>query len=445
MTRSIFFRLAAIGGVTLLLMVPLMQIHGLVRERQQARDQAVADIARGSGLAQQVTGPLLVIPVVKTLRRYVDDDHTSQRHLRETEVRNLHYFLPERLAMEGELAIEARRRGIYEARLYRTPLRLSGHFQLPAVIDAPEPGDTLRFERPWLAVGVTDIRGIGAGLAASLGEQAASFESGARVTFLGGGVHAALPPQVPVVAGGRIDFSITLPLQGTAELRMVPVGRETTVRLRSDWPHPGFVGDFLPVSRSVSSAGFEARWQTSFFATNLLELIQGCAQRVECRSLDAPRLGVSVLDPVDHYLKSERAIKYALLFIALTFAGFLLCEVLKGATLHPVQYGLVGLSLALFYLLLLSLSEHLGFALAYALSAAASVSLLTFFLVGVLRSRALGTTFGTGLVVLHCLLYGILSAEDYALLMGSLLLFGVLALFMVLTRRVDWALRHPGR
>jgi inner membrane protein len=154
---------------------------------------------------------------------------------------------------------------------------------------------------------------------------------------------------------------------------------------------------------------------------------------------------VSLVDPVDHYLKSERAIKYALLFIALTFAGFLLCEVLKSVPVHPVQYGLVGLSLALFYLLLLSLAEHLGFAPAYVLSAAASVALLSFYLVAVLRSAGLGMGFGAGLATLYGLLYGILSAEDYALLMGALLLFAVLALFMILTRRIDWSLRAASR
>ena len=147
---------------------------------------------------------------------------------------------------------------------------------------------------------------------------------------------------------------------------------------------------------------------------------------------------MSFVDPVDQYLKSERAIKYALLFIALTFAGFFLFEVLRNLSVHPIQYALVGAALALFYLLLLSLSEHIGFGLAYLLSAGGCVLLIGFYLCNVLHSSVRGFGFAGGLAVLYALLYGLLSAEDYALLMGALLLFALLGVFMMLTRRLDW-------
>lgn len=221
---------------------------------------------------------------------------------------------------------------------------------------------------------------------------------------------------------------------------MVPVGRETHVRLASDWPHPGFVGEFLPREKQISAQGFKASWQTSFFSTNLEELLARCgsASPAACGEFHARRFGVSFVDPVDQYLKSERAAKYAFLFIGLTFAGFFLAEVLKGTSVHPVQYGLVGLALAMFFLLLLSLSEHIGFTAAYLVSTVACVGLVTYYVVHVLDSRAQGAGFGVMLASLYALLYGILSSEDYALLMGSLLVFGILAVIMVLTRRVSW-------
>lgn len=447
MKFHLYLKLAAIAGISLVLLVALVRIGGLVQERRLARDAAVQDIARGSGLAQTLTGPVLAVPVVKTSRRWIPATPAGRR-LEETVERRMLYVLPERLHVEAALAIEQRRRGIYEARLYRTQAQLRGHFVLPPKLEAPfeEVGedDRISVAPAVLALGITDVRGIGTGLGARIGGQPAAFQSGASIDFLGGGVHAPLPAGLALTPGARIEFAIAVPLQGTGQFDIVPMGRETRVDLRSPWPHPSFTGQFLPASRSIDARGFEARWQTSFFATNLEELTSACARRAGCTSLDAPKLGVSLVDPVDQYLKSERAIKYSLLFIALTFAAFLLCEVLKGAGLHPMHYGLVGLALALFFLLLLSFAEHVGFAAAYALSATACVALLAFYLSHVLRSRARGLVFGAAFGALYAVLYGILAAEDYALLMGSLLLFAVLAAFMILTRGVDWGAAGAG-
>jgi inner membrane protein len=229
-----------------------------------------------------------------------------------------------------------------------------------------------------------------------------------------------------------------LQLQGTGQFNLSPLGKETHLSLVSDWPHPSFTGNYLPVERSINEKGFSARWQTSYFSTNMEEHFQRCNTYKECVTFEHTPLGVNLIDPINHYVKSDRAVKYALLFIALTFAGFFLFEILKHLQVHPIQYALVGLALAFFYLLLISLSEHIGFALAYGVSATACVSLIGFYVSYVLQSvlRALGFT--AALALLYGLLYGLLSAEDYALLMGALLLFAMLGAFMALTRNVDW-------
>jgi len=216
------------------------------------------------------------------------------------------------------------------------------------------------------------------------------------------------------------------------------VGRDSRVELSSDWPHPSFVGEYLPASREVGGAGFSALWQTSFFATDMEQVLQACVTRNDCKGLGARHFGVSFVDPVDQYLKTERAIKYALLFIGLTFAVFFLFEVLKRMAVHPMQYALVGMSLALFYLLLLSLSEHLSFVWAYTIAATACVALIGFYVSHVLHSALRGGAFAGLLALLYALLFGLLGAEDYALLLGSVLVFAVLAGFMLLTRKLDW-------
>jgi inner membrane protein len=193
------------------------------------------------------------------------------------------------------------------------------------------------------------------------------------------------------------------------------------------------------VKHSINATGFDAQWSTSFFSTNLEEALHGCTETGACAEFNSRVLGVSFIDPVDQYLKTDRAIKYAFLFISLTFAGFFLFEVLKELAVHPIQYSLVGAALAIFYLLLLSLAEHLGFATAYVLSSGACVTLIGFYVSGILRSARRGVVFAGSLAALYGMLYVLLSADDYALLMGSALLFGLLAVVMVLTREVDWS------
>ncbi|QKE64819.1 cell envelope integrity protein CreD [Aquipseudomonas campi] len=437
MNRSLAIKLGLIALLIFLLMIPIIMIDGMIEERQGLRDEVLQDIARSSSYSQQLTGPLLVLPYRKTLREWKTHAKTGQRYLEEREERGRLYFLPERFVMGGDVTTELRARGIYEARLYHSNNRISGHFELPAQFGISEDFADYRFEAPFLSVGISDIRGIKNDLKLKLNEQTLGFQPGSADSLLGAGVHAPLPALDPSAAQ-RLEYAFDLQLQGTGQLDVTPVGRESQVELKADWPHPSFVGEYLPSEREIRQDGFNARWQTSFFATNLEEALGDCVGGGECHAFKARHFGVSFVDPVDQYLKSDRAIKYALLFIALTFAGFFLFEVLKRLAVHPVQYGLVGLSLALFYLLLLSLAEHMAFARAYALAASACVLLIGFYVSHVLHSWLRGAAFTAGLAGLYAMLYALLNAEDYALLMGSLLVFALLAAVMVLTRKLDW-------
>lgn len=436
MNRSVLLKLATIVVLILLLLIPLAMIGGVIGERQAASREVLQSIARSSSYSQRLVGPVLIVPYKKTVVEWRVDATTQQRVKEEREVSGRLHFLPELFELGGRLRTEARARGIYQARIYHSDIQVNGHFQLPARLGVGEDYASYRFEQPFLAVGISDIRGIGNALKLKLNETVLDFQPGSR-SWLGDGVHAVLPA-LDGQQAARLDFSFDLQLQGTSLFEIMPVGRETRVALDADWPHPSFMGEYLPVKRQITDQGFSAFWQTSFFSTNLAQALEACVEKEECDEFDKRRFGVSLIDPVDQYVKSDRAVKYALMFIGLTFAGFFLFEVLKRLAIHPIQYGLVGVALALFYLLLLSLSEHIGFTAAYAVSAGACVALIGFYVSHVLRSAARGLGFGLGLTALYGLLYGLLSAEDYALLMGALLLFGVLGLVMVLTRQLDW-------
>jgi inner membrane protein len=440
-------RIGVILFLTLLLLLPMARIRGLIHERQMLRDQVVQDVARSSAYSQTVTGPVLIVPYTRTIHEELFDAAARAVVPTTREVAGELRLLPVVLDLSGQLATEERQRGIYRARVFNNEMKITGRFEVPPHFGiAGDVGD-YRFAAPHLALGISDVRGIGNALTLQANGASIPFEPGTGTGLLSAGVQAPLGMQAAAVVQA-LQFDIAISLQGTGEFNIAPTGRETHVKLASDWPHPSFTGEFLPRAREIGGKGFTAEWQTSFFATNMEEALARCHddakdEGASCRDFRTRTLGVSFIDPVDQYLQSERATKYAFLFIGLTFAGFFLMEVLRRCTVHPVQYGLVGLALAMFFLLLLSFSEHIGFAGAYLLSAAACVSLIGYYVAHVLANRAQGAAFAAALAALYGLLYGILRSEDYALLMGSLLVFGLLTAVMVLTRRVSWDLSRP--
>jgi inner membrane protein len=317
-----------------------------------------------------------------------------------------------------------------------------GEFQVPprTTYELPDTDDA-RHEYQWgearLALGVADRRGI-SGLEGTAFGGALSFRPGSGASWIESGVHAtlALPPE-----GGAMPFSVGFSLAGTQAVELVPVARHNVIAMRGAWAHPSFVGAFAPAGRTIDGDGFRVSWEIDDWATGITaDAIAACSGGTPCPvvSSSAPTAGVRLVDPVDLYLLSERTAKYGELFILLTFAAFFLVEVLQRLRLHPAQYALVGLALALFFLLTLSLGEHIGFTYAYWTAALLSMSLLTVYGAAVLGARLRGLAFGGGLAAIYAALFVILKSEDNALLLGSVLLFGFLGTVMLVTRKLDW-------
>jgi inner membrane protein len=302
------------------------------------------------------------------------------------------------------------------------------------------------WERPFIVLSVTDARGIRA-LSGTLGGAELGFLPGTGVPWLPQGLHADLGP-APGDEDQILAFALQLQLTGTSDLAIAPVGKANSIVLTGDWPHPSFAGRFAPTHREVSDGGFTVEWQTTYWATGINEesLSRCVTAGTACALFNADQLGLRLVNPVDQYLLTERTVKYAGLFLLVSFSAFFMMEIMQKLVVHPVQYGLVGLALALFFLLTLSLSEHLPFNAAYWLAAGASIALLAYYVAHVLGGWRRGVGFSALLAGLYGLLFGILQSEDAALLMGSVALFGLLGAVMVLTRKVDWysvsALRH---
>ncbi|MGL6289132.1 MAG: cell envelope integrity protein CreD [Silanimonas sp.] len=429
-------KLLAIAGLILLLLVPLALLGGLVEERQQRADEVVADIAQASANAQRVTAPLLrleVERVVRKMERISSDERAPLQAVDHTEVDTL-LVAAEDVVVDATLGTETRHRGLFEARIFQQAATVKARFRVPALRDVPGQQSVRIRDARWV-MGLGDNRGITA-LSLSANGTALQPEPGTGVAWLPEGVQAVLPGIV--TSGITISTEASLRLTGTSQLAWLPVAESFRWTLAGDWPHPRFAGFALPVERAVRADGFTAEWRLSALASQAPQRLAACGQETHCSGLESTAVSLELLDPVDRYLMTDRAIKYALLFLGLVFGAVFLLEVLRGAAVHPLHYLLVGLALALFFLLLLALAEHVGFAMAYAIAASACVALIGYYLSGVLGGAKRGLGLAALLAALYGALYGLLQSEDHALLLGAVLLFGVLAATMVLTRRIDW-------
>ena len=430
-------KLLAIGGLMLLLLLPLALLGGLVGERQQRAAEVVEDIARASANPQRVTAPLLRLDIERTVQRMEreGDDASVPRVPVTRTLRETRLLAAESVTVEAQLGTETRRRGLFDARIYQQEAVVTARFRLPPLGDVEGQQSARVREARWV-LGLGDNRGIAA-LDVRAEGQPLQPAPGTGVAWLPEGVHAVLP--TPGAEGGTLTTEARLRLTGTSSLFWVPLAETFQWTLTADWPHPRFEGFALPVEREVGASGFRADWRLSALASQAPERLAACGGEGGCPDLEATAVGVALLDPVDRYLMTDRAIKYALLFLGLVFGAVFLVEALGGAQVHPLHYLLVGLALAVFFLLLLALSEHLGFGLAYALAAGACVALIGHYLTGVLGGWRRGLGLAGLLAGLYGALYGLLQSEDYALLLGAVLLFVVLATTMVLTRRLDWS------
>ncbi|MFK8031737.1 MAG: cell envelope integrity protein CreD [Gammaproteobacteria bacterium] len=436
MNFKLYTKVGLIIVLALLLMIPLGMISVVVYERSDYRNQVVNEIERTWTGTQTVAGPVLSIPywidVTETKVNKKTDARESytKRHMRTL------YHVAQNLTITSHAETQTRSRGIYSVPVYTSTHRIVGEFDFSELklIETQTPG-FVSWGQPELSLLVSDIRGISGTPTLKWNRKDYSFVAGSAVPNFNAGVHAdvTIPKDT-----ARVPVELTLDLRGSQELSFIPLAEDLTARVSSTWPHPKFDGQFLPADRDIDADGFTANWRMSSFATDARSKLVDCAKGRECHGVNQLSFGVKFFEPVDIYVKVTRAIKYGALFIVLTFVAFFLTETLTRSRLHPLQYALVGLSLAVFYLLLVSLSEHLSFATAYVVATLACAGLIGVYLKGALGQNRLAITFTVGIGLLYAMLFSILRSEDFALLMGSLLLFAMLALVMILTRQIDW-------
>ena len=421
----LFWKITTLIGCIVLLSLPLMMVRELINERADYRSEVVDAIEQSTSGSQKLAGPLIAIPITETLTRMENQKEVNYQRSW------VYYWLPESLAVTGKQTVESRRVGIYSGQVWHNALQIKASFD-PLRLAALRKTNIV-LGQPRLVVSVGDARGIGAIHAPEVNGNVLSVEPGLGISGDGAGIHMPMPALAE--DNKPLEIAFSLDLNGTGEFSLVPLGRNSELQLTSNWPHPGFLGSFLPTQREVSAAGYRAHWQSSWFANDMGSYFK---DDMEIPWSRLPAFSADVMSLADQYQLTDRATKYAILLIGLTFMAFFVFESLTRRPLHPMQYLLVGLSLVLFYLVLLALSEHIGFTAAWLAASLSGAVMNGIYLQAVLRGWRNSLLFVAALLLLDGVMWFLLHSEDSALLLGTGGLALALSVLMSLTRRVDW-------
>ncbi len=429
--QSITIRLMTIGILILLLLIPISMVENLIGERESRKQEAIQEVSSKWGEEQTIKGLVLTIPY-KTYNKVFEGEKTDKFKL----VESIEYahFLPEKLDINGDIVPEIRYRGIYEVIVYNSKMNVSGKFLAPNFDDLKIDNANILWGNAFVSLGLSDLRNIQDEVSIKWNGQQYFFNPGVESNdVIENGISAKLPLNAIDSSNSKIEFSLNINFNGSSSLNFIPLGKITQVNIKSKWQTPSFEGAFLPDKREINNDGFTAGWRVLHLNRPYPQKFKG-----EAKGINESSFGVKLFVSVDEYQKSMRSAKYASMFIALTFLIFFFVQVLNGVKIHPIQYIMVGLALCIFYTLLIALSEHISFMFSYLIASVSIIGLITLYTKSMFHRALLTRLVGLILTALYLFIYSIIQMEDYALLMGSIGLFVVLATIMYLSRKINW-------
>ncbi|NLR61535.1 cell envelope integrity protein CreD [Chitinophaga polysaccharea] len=402
----------------LVLLIPTAMIQSLIWERRDRQEEATKEVSERWGSEQNITGPVLAVP-------YKADASNPPAYV---------YLLPESLKINGELLPEKLQRGIFNVAVYNAKLQLSGTFSRDVLASLQVSPSALDWEHASLLIGVSDLHGIGNQVQMKWNGRSYLFNPGLTSTDLfESGIQSPVSINLADTSALNGSFSLELGIKGSGRISFSPVGKTTQVGINSSWTNPSFDEAFPPQTRRVDDKGFAATWQVQHLNRNYPQCWEG--KKFNIHSAD---FGIKLFLPAESYQKSMRAVKYAALIIGLTFFVFYFIELSQRRALHPLQYFLIGLALCIFYTLLISISEQINFMIAYIITSILTIGLIIAYTAAAFKSTRIAAGIGGALAMLYGFIYVIISAEDQALLMGSLGLFVILALIMYFSTTIKW-------
>lgn len=425
---NIYFKVATIAFIGLVLLIPTSMIESLIYERQNTQQEAIHEVSSKWANEQTISGPFISIPYFKYIKEFSKKDSVNKV----VQVKDYIHILPNELKINGKIDPELRNRGIYEIVVYNSKIKIVGKFNAIKIADLDIPPKDIQLDKARLSVGIDDLRGIEKSVFLDWNKQQFSFNPGVISNdIIASGINA--PINIQAIDSTSFAFAFDLDLKGSQRLYFTPVGKVTDIEVSSPWKNPSFNGAFLPDSRNVNESGFNAKWNVLHLNRNYPQMWVGSNYSIKESSF-----GIDLLLPVDNYQKSFRSIRYAILFIGFTFLTFFFIEVLNKKFIHPIQYILVGIALIVFYTLLLSLSEHLAFNIAFIISAIATLVLIAGYVKAILKSNALTSLLVGILFIIYTFIFIIIQLQDFALLIGSIGIFIILCLVMYFSRKIDW-------
>ncbi|MDR2717582.1 MAG: cell envelope integrity protein CreD [Treponema sp.] len=439
-TTSGGFKIGILVVLILILLIPIVMIRSLINERSHRAGDAEESIMEAWGSEFTLYGPVVRIPVVE--REEIKTKTEKEGEKIEIITRNYALWItPKNVNIQTDLSAQKKRRGIFSVALFSGNVSLSGNFTLERAKDELKQNQTMYPEQAEIIIGLASQKGIRRIIKADWNGSELFFKPGNRNFWSGYSTIDGINAASPFNATGVNTFDFQFAVQGGKSIRALPIGEITQAHVQAGWPSPSFQGGFLPTTYTLSENGFDAEWEISYLSRSI-PLFWFTNERGEYEGkmyLKGELFGVDFFKPLDHYTLNERAVKYAVLFLVIPFLTLFFLEVFSQKSIHPAQYLLSGLANIIFYLLLLSISEHLSFSVAYLIASAALTGMMTLYARSLVETWARSAYMGLVMALLYLILYLTLNAEDWALLIGSIVAFMITGVVMFLTRKLDWS------
>jgi inner membrane protein len=431
-------RMMMIGFLSFILLIPLIFIEDLIRERSHRQDSVINEISKQWGNEVSIYGPILKVPYKTFQEKTIVNQITKKVTTETIEHIKYAYFFPNKLHIESTINPEQKKRGIYNTAVFNSKILLSGLFDSLDFSEKEVKAENILWNKSRIILKTTNVKGVNNAIQFNIDGKKFGLSSNGNNRFNNEGYYnlesSVIPFKKPI---NKSLFSLELNIKGSKEIRFIPIGKETTARLSSNWKTANFMGEFLPYNPDkITKEGFDAKWK-------VLDINRPFPQQHfdKIPYLDDFDFGVNFKIPVDEYQKSERSAKYGFLVISLTFLIFFLIQTISKIHMHPFQYLMIGLALVMFYTLLVSISEHSNFLKAYAIASIAVISLISLYAKSILKSVKFMSFIAISLTILYAFIFVIIQLENYALLVGSIGLFAILASVMYTSRKIDWSVQ----
>ncbi|MBN2486987.1 MAG: cell envelope integrity protein CreD [Bacteroidales bacterium] len=422
-SQSITLKLILVITLSLVLLIPSSMIRGLIEEREQRKNETITEITGKWGAEQTICGPVLILPYTVL---------TKQANGLTTETKEYYQVMPDKIKLSGNIDTEKRYRSIYEVLTFAGNFNITGNFSKLTDKEWPENHHSILWNEAKLVIGISDLKGITRTINMNWNGSNKKFAPGnAKCTLFKTGVNTT----INITPDGEYQFSVSFSLNGSNAIFINPVANESEISLSADWNNPSFDGNFLPADKTITDSGFIANWATNDMNRNYPQIISTGSYSAH---FDYQKVGVKLLLPVDAYQKSTRSVKYALLFIGLTFLIMFFAEIIGKTRIHPVQYLIVGIALVVFYSLLLALAEYTGFNQAFIIAATVIIAMITAFIHSLFKTSVITLIIALVLFLLYTYLFTVVQIADYALIIGNVGLVIILGLVMVFSKKIDW-------